>query len=66
MDDFMERNEGLKSRIPYVVDFPDYDADELTDIFRYMTDKEGLQAVTTGRCREYRTSLTAKHSSIFR
>ena len=50
MDDFMERNEGLKSRIPYVVDFPDYDADELTDIFRYMTDKEGF-TVTEGAVR---------------
>ena len=34
MKEFMELNEGLKSRIPYWIDFPDYNADELTDIFK--------------------------------
>lgn len=33
---FLEINEGLKSRIPYWVDFPDYNVDELTDIFKLM------------------------------
>ncbi len=36
MENFLKLNEGLKSRIPHWVDFPDYDADELTEIFKYM------------------------------
>lgn len=34
---FMEKNEGLKSRIPHWIDFPDYNIDELTEIFKKMT-----------------------------
>ena len=33
MQEFMELNEGLKSRIPHWIEFPDYTADELTNIF---------------------------------
>lgn len=36
MERFLKLNEGLKSRISHWVDFPDYDADELTEIFIYM------------------------------
>lgn len=36
MKAFIEINEGLKSRIPYWIDFPDYNTDELTDIFMLM------------------------------
>ncbi len=36
MKSFIELNEGLKSRIPYWIDFPDYDTDELTEIFKLM------------------------------
>ena len=42
MQAFMEINEGLKSRIPYWVEFPDYNADELTDIFNLMIKDRGL------------------------
>ena len=38
----MKRNEGLKSRIPYWIDFPDYTAEELTDIFKLMIHKKGF------------------------
>ncbi len=41
---FLERNEGLKSRVPHWVDFPDYSAEELTDIFRLMVKERGLAA----------------------
>ncbi|MDE7282320.1 MAG: AAA family ATPase, partial [Lachnospiraceae bacterium] len=41
---FMEINEGLKSRIPYWIDFPDYDVDELTDIFNLMMKEKGFSA----------------------
>lgn len=43
MRDFMKINEGLKSRIPHWVDFPDYTADELTDIFKLMIRERGFQ-----------------------
>ena len=46
MQAFMKRNEGLKSRIPHWVDFPDYSADELTDIFRMMADERGFTATS--------------------
>ena len=42
MHDFMKRNEGLKSRIPYWIDFPDYNADQLTDILKLMIDERGF------------------------
>lgn len=42
MQSFMEINEGLKSRIPYWVEFPDYNADELTGIFNLMIKDRGL------------------------
>lgn len=42
MHAFMKINEGLKSRIPYWIDFPDYNADELTDIFKMMIDERGF------------------------
>ncbi len=42
MRDFMKRNEGLKSRIPYWIDFPDYNEDELTDIFKLMIKDRGF------------------------
>lgn len=42
MHDFMKINEGLKSRIPHWVDFPDYSADELTDIFKLIIRERGF------------------------
>ncbi len=44
MRHFLELNEGLKSRIPYWVDFPDYNTGELTEIFRSMVKDRGLVA----------------------
>ena len=44
MKEFLELNDGLKSRIPHWVDFPDYTADELTDIFRFMLAERGFSA----------------------
>lgn len=42
MSEFLEQNEGLKSRIPYWIDFPDYTTTELTDIFRLMLAEKNL------------------------
>lgn len=44
MKTFLEQNEGLKSRIPYTVDFPDYKPDELLQIFNYILKQEGFTA----------------------
>lgn len=54
MREFMERNEGLKSRIPHWLDFPDYSVDELTDIFNMMAEDRSF-AVTEDGVREART-----------
>lgn len=44
MQCFMEINEGMKSRVPYWVEFPDYTADELTDILKLMMSERGFEA----------------------
>ena len=44
MREFLERNDGLKSRIPNWIDFPDYSTEELTEIFKYMLGKRHLDA----------------------
>lgn len=41
MKTFLERNEGLRSRIAFHLDFPDYDADELSDILQVMAKEKG-------------------------
>lgn len=43
MKDFLDRNEGLRSRIAFHVEFPDYTPDELTDIFKLMAKKRGYE-----------------------
>lgn len=42
MQDFIEINEGLKSRIPHWIEFPDYTTEELTDIFKLMVQERGF------------------------
>lgn len=44
MQQFLKTNEGMKSRIPYWIEFPDYSADELTDIFKGMMQDSGFDA----------------------
>lgn len=44
MEEFMAQNDGLKSRLPHWVDFPDYTADELSQIFAAMLEERGFQA----------------------
>ena len=46
MHAFLNLNEGLKSRIPHWVDFPDYNADELTEIFKFMIEQRGFSVDT--------------------
>lgn len=42
MKEFLAKNEGLRSRIAFHLDFPDYDSCEMTDILKLMADKQGL------------------------
>ena len=43
MEEFIDRNEGLRSRIAFHLDFPDYEQDELLEIMRSMAQKRGLE-----------------------
>ena len=43
MKDFLDRNEGLRSRIAFHIEFPDYTPDELTDIFKLMAKRRGYE-----------------------
>lgn len=56
MQAFMEINEGLKSRIPHWIDFPDYTTEELTDIFELMIKERGFSA-TADAVMEARNTL---------
>ena len=40
---FLDHNEGLRSRIAFHIDFPDYTPDELTDIFKLMAKRRGYK-----------------------
>ena len=43
MQRLLASNEGLRSRIAYHIDFPDYNADELVDILSFMAEKHGYR-----------------------
>ncbi len=49
MKEFVERNEGLKSRIPYTVNFPDYTAEELLQIYEYILKQDGYSVTPAAR-----------------
>jgi Holliday junction resolvasome RuvABC ATP-dependent DNA helicase subunit len=53
MKTFLERNEGLRSRIAFHLDFPDYDAQELQEILVWTAQKEGyhLTPEAVEKCR---------------
>lgn len=40
MDEFITQNEGLRSRIPYILDFPDYSTEELMEILARMANQK--------------------------
>ena len=43
MKEFLDRNEGLRSRIAFHVDFPDYTPDELLEIFKLMARRRNFK-----------------------
>lgn len=43
MKTFLDKNEGLRSRIAFHLDFPDYKAEEMVDIFKLMADNKGYK-----------------------
>ena len=54
MQRFLEKNEGLRSRIAFHIDFPDYNGEELCTILKLMTAAKGytLEADAEHKCRE--------------
>jgi SpoVK/Ycf46/Vps4 family AAA+-type ATPase len=44
MNDFLDSNPGLRSRLPRVLEFPDYTLDELVQIFNRDLEKRGYEA----------------------
>ena len=46
MLDFLDKNEGLRSRIAFHIDFPDYNAEEMTDILKLMAEEKGYHIDT--------------------
>lgn len=43
MKEFLAKNEGLRSRIAFHLDFPDYNAHELVEILKLMAEKKGYK-----------------------
>lgn len=41
MEAFLNMNEGLRSRVPYHIDFPDYSINELIEILQVMAEQQG-------------------------
>ena len=54
MKDFIERNEGLRSRIAFQIDFPDYKAEELVGILKLFVKNDGYEITPEieSKCRE--------------
>jgi type III secretion system FlhB-like substrate exporter/AAA+ superfamily predicted ATPase len=46
MDDMLKINPGLKDRIQFYIDFPDYSAEELVQIFKYFCGRENYTLET--------------------
>ena len=55
MENFLQKNEGLRSRIAFHLNFPDYNETELLEILMLMAKEKGyspLDDVTKKRCLE--------------
>lgn len=47
MDDFINLNQGLKSRVGYIINFNDYTEEELLEIFNKKLEKDGFKIYDT-------------------
>ena len=43
MNEFLDKNPGLRSRIPNVIEFPDYSVEQMVSIFRKMAGEKGYR-----------------------
>ena len=50
MEAFLEKNEGLRSRIGFRLKFPDYTAEELLEILHYMAAERGFSLTPEAAC----------------
>ena len=62
MKAFLDKNEGLRSRIAFHINFPDYNAEELSQILDLMASKKGyiLSEDTIAKCKEIFQSASQK------
>ena len=54
MEEFLQKNEGLRSRIAFHLNFPDYKADEMLEILKLMAKSKGMKidSATEEKCLE--------------
>lgn len=67
MEDFIEANPGLKSRFNKTIEFPDYDAEDLYTIFKYMSKEQDYDLSDAGevRLREVLERMVAEKDQNF-
>ena len=65
MKEFVESNEGLRSRLAYYLNFPDYSTDELTNILRNMVDEKGYHMEKNAVSKCYRIFSIASKQEGF-
>ena len=62
MQDFLNSNSGITSRIGYTLEFADYTEDELVEIFKTFTDKAGF--IVTDEALAYLKEIIAKYHDM--
>lgn len=65
MESFLDKNPGLRSRIAFHVDFPDYSVDELCDIAKHVGKSKGLKLSEDALSKLSEVFETAKLSPDF-
>ena len=67
MEEFIESNPGLNSRFNKTIDFPDYNAEELYEIFTYMSREQDYHVSSTGveRLREHLREMVSHKDENF-
>ncbi len=65
MKTFIEKNEGLKSRIAFHIDFPDYNAEELLNIMKLMMKESEYTMTTDAEKAVMEIFETAQHTENF-